>query len=143
MVHVCVFKKITKIYYIFGKNARNKCFRSKYWQFSANIGQMFAFLTAGISLISLKISLKLRFTPISTKDMQKLWQNWRKSRVNSPGVVLYTHLSVNFRDFFVSLVLNFGEVTKLLTETVTIAFSLLELTFFIRKLCRKVPIFRY
>ena len=73
MVHVCVFKKITKIYYIFGKNARNKCFRSKYWQFSANIGQMFAFLTAGISLISLKISLKLRFTPISTKDMQKLW----------------------------------------------------------------------
>ena len=28
MVHTCVFKKIIKICYIFGKNARNKCFDS-------------------------------------------------------------------------------------------------------------------
>ena len=44
-VHTCIFKKITKIYYIFGKNARNKCFRIKYRQFSANFGQICAFLT--------------------------------------------------------------------------------------------------
>ena len=45
MVHTCVFKKITKMYYIFWKNARNKCFRSKYQQFSANFGPIFAFPT--------------------------------------------------------------------------------------------------
>ena len=42
MIYTCVFKKITKIYYIFGKNARNKCFKSKYRQFSSNFGQIFA-----------------------------------------------------------------------------------------------------
>ena len=45
MVHTFFFKKITKICCIFGKNARNKCFRSKYQQLSANFGQIFAFPT--------------------------------------------------------------------------------------------------
>ena len=45
-------KKITKIYYIFGKNLENKCFRSKYKQFSAKVGQIFAFPTPGICLLS-------------------------------------------------------------------------------------------
>ena len=48
-----------------------------------------------------------------------------QSRVNSL-IVPYTHLLANFRYFFVSLILTFGQVTKLLTETVTIAYSLLE-----------------
>ena len=45
-------KKITKICYILGENARYKCFKSKYRQFPANFGQMFAFSTPGISLMT-------------------------------------------------------------------------------------------
>ena len=45
MVHTCVFIKITKIYNIFGKNARNKCFRSKYQRYLANVSQKLAFPT--------------------------------------------------------------------------------------------------
>ena len=46
MVHICVHVFSKKyFFYIFGKNARNKCFRSKYQQFSANFSQIFAFLT--------------------------------------------------------------------------------------------------
>ena len=52
-----------------------------------------------ISLITM-IWLKLRFTPLSTKEMLKLWQNRRKIRENSSGVVPYTYISANFRDFF-------------------------------------------
>ena len=50
----------------------------------------------------------------------------KEKKNNSLRVVPYTDLSTNFANFFVSLVLNFGQVTKLLTETVTIAYSLLE-----------------
>ena len=41
----CGFEKISKICYLFGENARNKCFRSKYQQFLANFSQIFALPT--------------------------------------------------------------------------------------------------
>ena len=46
MAHTYVFSnKITKNCYIFLKNARNKCFSSKYRQFSVNFAQIFTFPT--------------------------------------------------------------------------------------------------
>ena len=43
-----------------------------------------------------------------------------------PRTCSYTHLSANFGDFFASLVLSFSQATKLLTESVTVAYSLRE-----------------
>ena len=46
------FKKNIKNCYIFGKNARNKWFKSKYKQFSATFEQIFAFPTSGTGLMN-------------------------------------------------------------------------------------------
>ena len=51
MVHTCVFQESNKNLF-FGKNARDKCCRSKYRQFPANFGQIVAFPHAGISLMT-------------------------------------------------------------------------------------------
>ena len=45
MVHRCAFLENHKNLFFFEKNTRNKCFRSKYQQFSANFGQIFTFPT--------------------------------------------------------------------------------------------------
>ena len=44
----------------------------------------------------------------------------------SPEQPFNTHFLTNFGDFFVLLDLNSGQVTRLLTETARIAYSLLE-----------------
>ena len=49
----------------------------------------------------------------------------------------YTPLSENCCDFFASLVLSFSQITRLLTEIVAFAYSLLELT----KILMKSPNF--
>ena len=67
------------------------------------------------------------YSYFDTGDAKTLVKLKRTSSVKSPGVVSYTNLfQANFGVFFVSLALNFGQVTKLLIETVTIAYSLLD-----------------
>ena len=80
-----------------------------------------------ISLMTRDLAQIKVYTYFNIGDAKTLVKLKRKSRVISPGVVPYTHLvQANFGDFLISLALNFGQVTKLLPEIVTIAYSLLE-----------------
>ena len=95
----------------------------------ANVGS-FSFMTKDLSQIKV-------YTYFNIGDAKTLVKLKRKIRVNSPGVVPYTHLfQENFGNFFVLLALKFGQVTKLLTENTTIACSLLEQTKTLMKIFR-------
>ena len=80
-----------------------------------------------ISLMTKYLAQIKVYTYFNIEDAKTLVKLKRKIGVNSPGVVPYTHFfQANFGDSFASLALNFGQLTKLLTENITIACSLLE-----------------
>ena len=90
-----------------------------------------------ISLMTKDLTQIKVYTYFNIGDAKTLVKLKRKIRVNSPGVVPYTHLfQENFGNFFVLLALKFGQVTKLLTENTTIACSLLEQTKTLMKIFR-------
>ena len=91
----------------------------------------------GISLMTRYLAQIKVYNYFNIGDAKTLVKLKRKIRVNSPGVVPYTHLfQENFGNFFVLLALKFGQVTKLLTENTTIACSLLEQTKTLMKIFR-------
>ena len=71
MVHTCVFKKITKIYYIFGKNGR-KCFRSKYQQFQQISVQCLPFPHPDTGLITKDLTQIKVYIYFNIEDAQTL-----------------------------------------------------------------------
>ena len=80
-----------------------------------------------ISLMTKYLAQIKFYTYFNIGDAKTMVKLKRKIRVNSPGVVPYTHLfQACLGDFFVLLALKFGQITKLLTENITTACSLLE-----------------
>ena len=106
-------KKITKICFIFWKNAGNKCFRRKYRQLPANSGQIFTFSTHRYKLLTKNLAHIKVYTYFNIGDAKTL-AKLKKKYSKLPKTCSYPLLSTNFLDFFASLVLNFSQVSKTL-----------------------------
>ena len=70
-IHV-LFMKITRVFYIFGKNARNKCFKSKCLQFSGNFSQIFVFPHPDIGLMTKDLDRIKVYTYFNIGDAKTL-----------------------------------------------------------------------
>ena len=83
------------------------------------------FPTAGIGLIKKDLAQSKVYTYFNIGDTKSLVK-LKEKQSKFPRSCSYTHLLANFGDFFPSLFLSFSQITKLFTDIVTIAYSLLE-----------------
>ena len=89
------------------------------------LGKYLPFPHPGISFMTKDLSQIKVYTYFNIGDTKTLVKLKTKKSKFSRNCSIYPYFG-KFSRFFVSLVLNFGQVTKLLTETDTIAYSLLE-----------------
>ena len=126
--YIHVFSRKSRKFVIFlGKMQEINAFEANIDSFQQIFVKYLLFPHPDISLMTKYLAQIKFYTYFNIGDAKTMVKLKRKIRVNSPGVVPYTHLfQACLGDFFVLLALKFGQITKLLTENITTACSLLE-----------------
>ena len=98
--YIHVFSRKSQKVDIFGKNARDECFRSKYWQFSANLVKYFPFPHLDVSLMAKDLAQIKVYTYFNIGYAKTLVKLKEKQSKFSRSCSIYPSFSGKFWGFF-------------------------------------------